>query len=106
ATVRWLSPRRGRRGVHDKEFTFVSLPRCAALPYNFDRRNRRGSPMATLTEMVAAVVVHSSAAAFSHFGVTIDVPQVEAQRAAPVAEQRVVARSPRKIERFEKTSNC
>lgn len=46
--------------------------------------------MATLTEMVAAVVVHSSAAAFSHFGVTMDTPKV----AAPIAEQRVVARTP------------
>jgi hypothetical protein len=50
--------------------------------------------MATLTEVVAAVVVHSSAVAFSHFGVTLDAPAVE--RPAPAAEQRVVARSPRK----------
>jgi hypothetical protein len=49
--------------------------------------------MSTLTEMVAAVVVHSSAAAFSHFGVTIDHPVFDQQRAA--AEQRVVARTPR-----------
>lgn len=49
--------------------------------------------MATLTDLVAAVVVHSSAVAFSHFGVTLEAPVVE--RAAPV-EQRVVARSPRK----------
>lgn len=48
--------------------------------------------MATLTEMVAAVVVHSSAAAFSHFGVTLDHPAFD-QRT--VAEQRVVARTPR-----------
>ena len=54
--------------------------------------------MATLTEMVAAVVLHSSAAAFSHFGVTL-----EAQQAAPPpSEQRVVARSPRKLERVDK----
>lgn len=51
--------------------------------------------MATLTEMVAAVVVHSSVAAFSHFGVTLDAPKIDAK--PPVAaEQRVVARSPRK----------
>lgn len=61
--------------------------------------------MATLTEMVAAVVVHSSAAAFSHFGVTLEVPQAEAQRTAPPpAEQRVVARTPRK--NIEKAAGC
>jgi hypothetical protein len=49
--------------------------------------------MTTLTEMVAAVVVHSSAFAFSHFGVALDAPQME-QRATPTAE-RVVARSHR-----------
>ena len=49
--------------------------------------------MATLTEVVAAVVVHSSAAAFSHFGVTLQAPVIE--RAQPVSE-RVVARTPRK----------
>ncbi|MBL8770957.1 MAG: hypothetical protein JNK30_06200 [Phenylobacterium sp.] len=48
--------------------------------------------MATLTEMVAAVVVHSSAAAFSHFGVTFDLPKVEQRN---VAAERVVARTPR-----------
>ena len=54
--------------------------------------------MTTLTEMVAAVVLHSSAAAFSHFGVVLEAPQ-----AAPAAaEQRVVARSPRKAEHAEK----
>lgn len=52
--------------------------------------------MATLTEMVAAVVVHSSAAAFSHFGVTLDAPAVE-RSAAPA--ERVVARSPRKAQK-------
>ncbi|TAJ71604.1 MAG: hypothetical protein EPO51_10740 [Phenylobacterium sp.] len=66
--------------------------------------------MATLTEMVAAVVVHSSAAAFSHFGVTIDTPRVEAPRGASVAaDQRTVARSPRQAqpaEKVEKASVC
>ena len=59
--------------------------------------------MATLTEMVAAVVVHSSAAAFSAFGVTIDTPKVEQPR-PPVsaADQRTVARSPRQTQRVEK----
>ena len=57
--------------------------------------------MTTLTELVAAVVVHSSAVAFSHFGVALDTPQVE-QRATPASE-RVVARSHRKV---EKLSTC
>lgn len=62
--------------------------------------------MATLTEMVAAVVVHSSAAAFSHFGVTLEPPRAE-RPAPPPAEQRIVARTPRKaVERIEKTSTC
>ncbi|MDB5423650.1 MAG: hypothetical protein JWQ29_1066 [Phenylobacterium sp.] len=54
--------------------------------------------MTTLTELVAAVVVHSSAVAFSHFGVALDAPQLE-QRATPASE-RVVARSHRKAERL------
>lgn len=49
--------------------------------------------MATLTEMVAAVVVHSSAVAFSHFGVTVEAPKAEQPQ--PAAE-RVIARTPRK----------
>jgi len=57
--------------------------------------------MTTFTELVAAVVVHSSAIAFSHFGVALDTPQFE-QRATPVSE-RVVARSHRKA---QKLSNC
>lgn len=47
--------------------------------------------MATISEVVAAVVVHSSAAAFSHFGVTLDTRQVE--RPQPAAE-RAIARTP------------
>jgi hypothetical protein len=50
-------------------------------------------PMATLTEMVAAVVMHSSAVAFSHFGVTVEAPRAEQPQ--PAAE-RVIARTPRK----------
>jgi hypothetical protein len=49
--------------------------------------------MATLTEMVAAAVVHSSAAAFLHFGVTLEPERVE--KPQPVVE-RVIARTPRK----------
>lgn len=59
--------------------------------------------MATLTEVVAAVVVHSSAAAFSHFGVTLDAPAFE--RPAPVSE-RVVARSPRKAVQKISDKDC
>ena len=62
--------------------------------------------MATLTEMVAALVVQSSAAALSHFGVTLEVPQA----APPAAEQRVIARSPRRVERtpvpIERAADC
>jgi hypothetical protein len=47
--------------------------------------------MTTFTELVAAVVVHSSAVALSHFGVTVEPAQIE--RPAPSAE-RVVARTP------------
>ena len=57
--------------------------------------------MTTFTDLVAAVVVHSSAVAFSHFGVALDTPHLE-QRATPASE-RVVARSHRKI---EKLANC
>ena len=53
--------------------------------------------MTTLTGIVASVVVHSSAAAFSHFGVTLEPLHVEKPAAAP---ERVIARShpaPQKI---------
>jgi hypothetical protein len=55
--------------------------------------------MATLTEVVAAVVVHSSAAAFSHFGVTLEQPQA---RAAPAEEVRTIARTPRAPDRMDR----
>ncbi|MDB5476139.1 MAG: hypothetical protein JWP49_1650 [Phenylobacterium sp.] len=44
--------------------------------------------MTTLTGFVASVVVHSSAAAFSHFGLTLEPMHMD----RPAAE-RVVARS-------------
>lgn len=54
--------------------------------------------MQTLTEIVAAVVVSSSAAAYSHFGVTLDTQQVEkpapAQRTVARTENRKVAAGP------------
>lgn len=46
--------------------------------------------MTTLTGFVASVVVHSSAAAFSHFGLTLEPMHVEKPQAASA---RVVARS-------------
>ncbi len=65
--------------------------------------------MATLTEMVAAVVVHSSAAAFAHFGVTVETPKADPPRSAAVAaDQRVIARSPRQVRAGDKVmkANC
>jgi hypothetical protein len=57
--------------------------------------------MATFTEVVAAVVVQSSAMALSHFGVSVEMPQVD--RAQPAVE-RTIARTPRKI--GSKVSDC
>lgn len=48
--------------------------------------------MAPFTEIVAAVVVHSSAVALSHFGVVAEPTRAE----APPTAERVIARSPRK----------
>ena len=45
--------------------------------------------MQTLTEIVAAVVVSSSAAAYSHFGVTLEAQQVE----KPAPAERTIART-------------
>ncbi len=50
--------------------------------------------MTTLTEILATVVVQSSAVALSHFGVTLEPPPV-AQAAPAAAVERVVARTPR-----------
>jgi hypothetical protein len=49
--------------------------------------------VSTFTEIVAVVVMHSSSAALSHFGVAIEPVQIEK---APPAAQRVIARSHRK----------
>lgn len=54
--------------------------------------------MTTLTEIVATVVVHSSAAALSHFGVTLE-PAAVVQPASPPQAERVVSRTPRPPER-------
>jgi hypothetical protein len=56
--------------------------------------------MATLTEVMAAMVVHSSAMALSHFGVSVEPVQVD--KTQPAVE-RVVARTPRKA---MKASDC
>jgi hypothetical protein len=55
--------------------------------------------MTSLTEIVAAVVVHSSAAALSHFGVAVEPTPVEKAQPAPQVQQRVIARTPRKSDK-------
>lgn len=64
--------------------------------------------MQTLTELVAAVVVHSSAAAYSHFGVAIEAP-----RAEPAPAERTIARTAtpkpaavKVMERVQRASDC
>jgi hypothetical protein len=59
--------------------------------------------MTTFTEIVASVVVHSSAVALSHFGVTMEPTQVERQ---PPPVERVIARTPAQPHRVTKLSNC
>lgn len=86
----------------------IALWSC--LPYK-DARNRIGHgrvPVQTLTEIVVAVVVHSSAAAYSHFGVTLDAKPID----KPVPVERTVARTvaPKKIlkiaDRPMKSAQC
>ena len=57
--------------------------------------------MTTLTEIVAAAVIHSSSVALSHFGVTVTEP-VRTERPSAAVEH-VVARTPR---RAEKIAGC
>ncbi len=60
--------------------------------------------MTTFTEIVASVVVHSSAVALSHFGVTVE-PAQTVRQPAPV--EHVVARTPAQSpHRVVKLSNC
>ena len=47
--------------------------------------------MTTFTEIVAAVVVHSSAMALSHFGLTMEPTQADK---TPPQVERVIARTP------------
>jgi hypothetical protein len=60
--------------------------------------------MTTFTDIVAAVVVHSSAVALSHFGVTME--PTPADRAMPPASERVVARTPAAQHKVMKLSAC
>lgn len=67
--------------------------------------------MQTLTEIVAAVVLHSSAAAYSHFGITLEAAPVEKPAAVSVPAERSVARtSPKKVaklvEHLQRTAEC
>jgi hypothetical protein len=48
--------------------------------------------MTTLTGFVASVVVHSSAAAFAHFGLNVE--PMHAQKTTPVQSAHVIARTP------------
>lgn len=65
--------------------------------------------MQTLTEIVAAVVVHSSAFAYSHFGVALEAPRPVEH---PSHSERTVARTAvpkpavKIIERAQKTADC
>jgi hypothetical protein len=60
--------------------------------------------MTTFTEIVAAVVVHSSAVALSHFGVTMAPAQVDQDTPPPV--ERVVARSHTPQHKVLKLTSC
>ena len=59
--------------------------------------------MTTFTEIVASVVVHSSAVALSHFGVTLEPTQIERQ---PPPAERVIARTPSQPHRALKLTDC
>ena len=48
--------------------------------------------MTTLTGFVASVVVHSSAAAFAHFGLNVE--PMHAPKATPMQAAHVIARTP------------
>jgi hypothetical protein len=60
--------------------------------------------MTTFTEIAAAVVMHSSALAFSHFGVTLEPDQTAKPQQPVAAAERVVARTPQR--RALKLSEC
>lgn len=54
----------------------------------------------TLAEIVATVVVHSSAAALSHFGVTVSPPPAAGPAEHPAQAERVIARTPRRPDKI------
>ena len=60
--------------------------------------------MTTFTEIVAAVVVHSSAVAMSHFGVTMEPAPIET--VTPPPAERVIARTPPAQHRALKLTSC
>ena len=60
--------------------------------------------MTTLTDIVAAVVVHSSAVALSHFGVTMEPAQID--RATPPPAERVIARTPSTQHKVMRLTSC
>jgi hypothetical protein len=64
--------------------------------------------MTTFTEIVATMVVHSSAVALSHFGVTMEPAQVD--RVTPPPAERVIARTPAAVpaspHRVMKLTSC
>jgi hypothetical protein len=57
--------------------------------------------MSIFTDMVAAVVLHSSVAAYSHFGLALEPVQAEAPQ--PTVERTVERTAPRGA---QKTSDC
>jgi hypothetical protein len=60
--------------------------------------------MTTFTEIAAAVVVHSSAVALSHFGVIMEPAQAKSADPAPI--EHVVARSHSPQHRVIKLTSC
>lgn len=60
--------------------------------------------MATFTEIVAAVVVQSSALALSHFGVTLEPAQTD--RVTPPPAERVIARTPAPQHKVVRLTSC
>jgi hypothetical protein len=63
-----------------------------------------GLAMTTFAEIVAAVVVHSSAVALSHFGVTMEPAPVDT--ASPPAAERVIARTHASQHKVMKLTSC
>lgn len=60
--------------------------------------------MTTFTEIVAALVVHSSAVALSHFGVKIE--PTRADREAPAQSERLIARTHAQQHWVVKLTSC